>query len=751
MGFTPDAKQAGKGFTPDAKQPAQSGASTFLDAMGRAIAVPGRPDLNLDALSRAASDKLGLGGVDASMGASPANEAAGAKAHPIAGATGGLAGHVLEGIETGGPVGAAARTALGAGRVASAGAGLLEGAAGGAGGDPEHPGVGAAVGGTLGGAIGGLVGGTSGVVDGGFRTAEGHGVAQSVAGDSGRQALTIFNQKVGNQLAAAEARVPVGTTLSPAALDSARGPANAVYNRFGASLPQNMELPGDLSTHLAALDRAEPQLSGIPGHVTLDGQFNGNTLVNKVRQLRQEASSQMASEGDNAVVQQQIGRAKMDIANRLESFASGQIPPGASVDLQQLSDARTSLAKSYAVEDALKGGHDVDMARLGRASAAQEGLFTGGLKQIADFANNNPTIAGNASKIYQQPGVLNDLIQSGGHAPWSPSAAVLGATGLRPLARGVLTGFGKTPADFAQDLRAAQPSLAPKVPNELPMSPSPGPGPTPPTQTGMPLPQGNGPNPDLKLAPPEGTVSQPPQQTGMPLPQGPGPNPDLQLTQPPGTVFDALQRDMGGLPQGNGPNPDLKLAPPEGSVFDQLQRPLGNAQNPGNWTPPTPGGTAPSQGGLFDQLSLADSGPRPAAFNDLEHSQDLLSNYKPPDDLPKGESFNGTLHRGTPEGIDPNAANEHGFRFMATDPKQAAEYGNVTSHDVQFGNVLNQGSPAANAKALGLPETANQIDIARAARKAGYDAVKTKIGNGTEYADLRGPEPDPVGTQLAGG
>jgi len=249
-------------------------------------------------------------------------------------------------------------------------------------------------------------------------------------------------------------------------VQDARAPMHEVFNRFAGALPNDMALPDDLQASIAALDKAEPQLANIPGHVSINGQFGGQTLVDKWRQLRQEGSGQMSAEGDNAVTQQQIGKAKMDLADKLLKFGSDQLPEGAPAIRQQLQDANTAYAKSYAVEDAMRGGNSVDMSRLGRASSAQPGLFTGGLKDIADFANQNPDISGLATRIYQPPSYTADLAGAGREAlSFLSPRFYANALGANVGARSLLTSGGANTADFVSALRAGQPNL-----NEIPMT-----------------------------------------------------------------------------------------------------------------------------------------------------------------------------------------------------------------------------------------------------------------------------------------
>ena len=381
----------------------------------------------------------------------------------------------------------------------------------------------------------------------------GNVIPRAIAGSSGQVAKRLYNQQEANNIAAVEARVPEGTPMSNKAVVDAQQPMHEVFNRFGEAMPKDMTLPKDITDDLAALDKAEPQLANIPGRPSIDGPIGGQQLVDKWRQLKSEGSAQIGADGDNRVVQNQIGKAKLDLAERLLNYGSDQLPEGSPVDKQHLLDANQAYSKSYAVLHSMGGSDDVNAQQLGRASAAQPGKFTDGLKVIADHANNNPTVAGPGNKVYNSPNMLTDIIGEGGHAPWNPVNALTGVAGLRPLSRGALTNWGRHPSDFVDSLRAAQPSLA-----EKPM---------------------------------EG------------------------LTPPPGTVFDQLQHEM-SVPQGPGPNPDLKMTPPPGNARPVLstQTDMVSPQGPGGVNknlPQSPPGTGGLQPGLFDQIEAPPSaGPR---------------------------------------------------------------------------------------------------------------------------------------------
>ena len=250
----------------------------------------------------------------------------------------------------------------------------------------------------------------------GFRTPDAHPLAQTLAGGSGQQAFHIHNGKVGNTLASTEAGLLPGQEIARNTLEAARAGPNSVYERAAENVP-----PGRLSPAAQALvDRAGGNEAGLiqtgskdadaaiaSMRSQLQGQeFTGPQVVANLRKLRQEGYRRIATDTPD---DQHIGRAQLDMANALEQHIADSLQPGATTSLEQLKTARTALAKSFAVEEAAKGGADIDLAAIGRMQQMDPELLTGGLKEIADFANRNPTLVGRASDIYQKPGYLGDV------------------------------------------------------------------------------------------------------------------------------------------------------------------------------------------------------------------------------------------------------------------------------------------------------------------------------------------------------
>jgi hypothetical protein len=289
----------------------------------------------------------------------------------------------------------------------------------------------------------------------GFRNADANPIARDIAGGSGKDALTIHNQTVGNAIAGSEAGVAQSAKLGYPNVIAARAAPNSVYDRVATAVPDG---PLNDTAQNGILRAGQPEGGRVSQGSPVaqqqietlrqqllsqtnreGGQWTGQNWVNELRGLRQEGFGNVASED---VSNQQLGRAQLDMARAIEGHIGDSIPANANVSLQQFQDARQALAKNFAVQGALRGSH-VDMGALARAQRADPELLTGGLKHIADFANDNPDVTGLASRIYSPPSYTQDLMGvPGTHRVenfLSPSFWS-GAAGGQALARRVLTG-----------------------------------------------------------------------------------------------------------------------------------------------------------------------------------------------------------------------------------------------------------------------------------------------------------------------
>lgn len=315
----------------------------------------------------------------------------------------------------------------------------------------------------------------------GFRNAVDRGVARTLAGPGGKDALTLHNQRVGNSVLAAEAGVPAGTPLSYQTLALAREPANAVYNRVAATMPpapldaaamQRVTAAGSPTGLVTTSEAAQRQIQSIGAQ--LGQPMTGEAMVNNLRSLRQEGYRRVASED---VDQQMIGRAQLEMARAIEDHIARNLPANGPVSLDQFLQARVALAKNHTVEAALHG-NDVDLNAIARAQRHDPELLSGGLRTAAEFANANPAVVGLGSRIYDPPSFGHDVMDVGLTQPgtWLPPA-----TGA--AARRVLTG----PTERLAARGAERYTLDPRRFDPLPTPPPAPPPPAPPNPDVVPF------------------------------------------------------------------------------------------------------------------------------------------------------------------------------------------------------------------------------------------------------------------------
>jgi hypothetical protein len=309
----------------------------------------------------------------------------------------------------------------------------------------------------------------------GLRTADDHPIARNVAGNSGREALTLQNLPVGNTIAANDAGVAAGQPLSEASLKAGRAAPNSVYDRVENALP---------TAGLDATAAADIKSAGSPkgGRITKgtpaaqqqiealrselldpDRQFTGKQIVNELRGLRQEAAVNAASDD---VSNQQLGNAQHDMADALEGHIGRNLPANGDVSLEQFQDARRALAKNFTVQGALRGKY-VDPQALARVHSNNPGLLDGGLETYAQFAAEHPEVATlpSPSTRYSPPGLARDFSDIDLKKPVTYVQPLVGAA-----ARRALTGSPSTALDQAN---AAFPPRAPGAFAPIPPPPPP--------------------------------------------------------------------------------------------------------------------------------------------------------------------------------------------------------------------------------------------------------------------------------------
>jgi hypothetical protein len=272
---------------------------------------------------------------------------------------------------------------------------------------------------------------------------------ESVSGKAALQQIASGkNQEVTNRLAAEAVGLPAGEQITKTALERVRKESGKVYEKlksFGAFSADN-----DFYSDIAAIN-AEPQklLRAFP-NLPLAGAKEINRLVNAINQpnfdsetavtlisnLRKQATEHFS--GAPTAKEQALGAAKRKAADAMEALISRRLAQSGDTQLiNEFNDARTRIAKTYSIENALELSGNVNAKKLAAQLKADKPL-TGGLRTAAQFAGNFPK-ASVTPETYGSPGVsaLDAAMAAGG----TSMLPIVGAPGILaaglPLARPV--------------------------------------------------------------------------------------------------------------------------------------------------------------------------------------------------------------------------------------------------------------------------------------------------------------------------
>jgi hypothetical protein len=272
---------------------------------------------------------------------------------------------------------------------------------------------------------------------------------ESVSGKAALQQIASGkNQEVTNRLAAEAVGLPAGEQITKNALERVRAESGKVYEKlksFGAFSADN-----DFYSDIAAIN-AEPQklLRAFPD-LPLAGAKEINRLVNAINQpnfdsetavtlisnLRKQATEHFS--GAPTAKEQALGAAKRKAADAMEALISRRLAQSGDTQLiNEFNDARTRIAKTYSIENALELSGNVNAKKLAAQLKADKPL-TGGLRTAAQFAGNFPK-ASVTPETYGSPGVSQlDAAMAAGGTSMLPIVGAPGilAAGL-PLARPV--------------------------------------------------------------------------------------------------------------------------------------------------------------------------------------------------------------------------------------------------------------------------------------------------------------------------
>ena len=384
----------------------------------------------------------------------------------------------------------------------------------------------------------------------GMQTGEGSPIARNVAGPSAMPAVAAHNQGIADQRLGAQVGAtpgPLGGTLPDGrpVLEGAKDVPNAVYKRVAKNLPTAPLSPAaekiaqsvgtnDLNVHspdTQAMIEAQKQR-------LLSGPLTGDQAVDAERALRYNG---FKNQGLQDPENQALGSAQLKLSDAVHQHMQDTLPLNADVSMDQLAQARQSLAQIHTLQGALKG-NNVNLQGLAKVHRDNPGLLTGDMAQIADFADKHPEVTGLPSneERFNPSGVVKDVASIDLKSPQSYLQPFFGA-----LARRSLTGAKVAPTTSGLGNDLAPIDRTPQAPPGM----TAGPMGVPPAAAGQPgqiplaelLAHGveQGPSPGLSAGP-----------MGAPAPQGMPFTPNLNHAAG-GLEVAPPQHTYGGQPANN--------------------------------------------------------------------------------------------------------------------------------------------------------------------------------------------------------
>lgn len=576
------------------------------------------------------------------------------------------------------------------------------------------------------------------------------------------------NPQITAELAKRAAGISPDRELSNGTLNTAKVPHNNTYDQIYGALPDQVpagsdpafqsdvasagSTPGTLTPKNDAVDALKQQ--ALANDTLTPQQIKAN-----ISNMREAGFRNKNNGADDAT--RALGQTQLDIANAHEGLIDRNLPPTSPVSLDDLQDARTSLAKINMVQRHLVG-EDVNPATLANEARGNNAV-NGELRLIANLHDLAPKGAQLPQRaVIPRTGLVGAVTQAGagalaGHMVGGIHGAAIGAAlGAHDLVPAMKDAFSKlgvrnntVPEDLTKaglgDLFTRGNGLEPgwNRTQQLELSPSPGGPPIEPMQRDLgSLPQGPGPNPDLHLtAPPSEAPVVEPHQPDLAFGAEP-PNPNGTL--PPGARVGGpttVASPPGGLSLadsiiGHGPSnmSDLGHVMSQGVPEGIMSRtaPAGN--------PPLSLDPSQAQGRGFTVNPLSHE---PTLAERLEGA-DPNAGHQLPSDLPEGKAISTTAHRGVPMGVDADAPGHEGAQFLTPDKDTAQGYagpnGDVVTRKVNFKNALDVGSLPQTIASLGLSPHSDIGAVIKAARSAGYDGMRYTLGgakNDTEIVDLK--------------
>jgi hypothetical protein len=270
----------------------------------------------------------------------------------------------------------------------------------------------------------------------------------------------------------------------------------------------------------------------------LSGPLTGDQAVDAERALRYNG---FKNQGLQDPENQALGSAQLKLSDAVHQHMQDTLPLNADVSMDQLAQARQSLAQIHTLQGALKG-NNVNLQGLAKVHRDNPGLLTGDMAQIADFADKHPEVTGLPSneERFNPSGVVKDVASIDLKSPQSYLQPFFGA-----LARRSLTGAKVAPTTSGLGNDLAPIDRTPQAPPGM----TAGPMGVPPAAAGQPgqIPLAELLAHGLEYGPPPGLSAGP---MGAPAPQGMPFTPNLNHAAG-GLEVAPPQHTYGGQPANN--------------------------------------------------------------------------------------------------------------------------------------------------------------------------------------------------------
>jgi hypothetical protein len=201
---------------------------------------------------------------------------------------------------------------------------------------------------------------------------------------------------VTNRLAAQAVGLADDGTVTREGLEAIRAEAGAAHEalrNFGADIVSDTQYRVGISQAVQSIQSAANKFPALVSQKILtiaqqleQPRFSADESVSAIRLLRGEADeAYRAGNGE-------LGRAYRGLANSFEGLVERNLErSGGSELLHRFRDARELIAKTYSIQNAMKGDN-IDAQALGRALDKGKYL-SGNLRAIAQFAQNFPKAA----------------------------------------------------------------------------------------------------------------------------------------------------------------------------------------------------------------------------------------------------------------------------------------------------------------------------------------------------------------------